>query len=139
MTKYFICDYASANWGKTSVLQRVISKLGKPIEPMISDGIDSFACFDVKGKMVSIVTQGDPGSKQAEWLRLAVQKGSDVIVCAARSKGQTIKNVYDELQEYYEIWFQNFNADKDSPFIDDMNNIMAEAIIKLIKKLCDQK
>lgn len=137
MNKYFICDYASANWGKTSVLQKVISNLGTPIEPIITDGKDSFACFSINGKTVAVATQGDPGSKQSEWLKRAVQKGAAIVVCAARSKGETIKNVYDEMQEYDEIWFQNFNAYKDLPFIDDMNDIMADAVIKLINRLCN--
>lgn len=138
--KYFICDYARANWGKTSALKLVINKLGTP-KLTEKSGDDVWALFEgvvtVSGtKRIVVSTVGDPYSVQPQWLQKAVDYEVDIVVCAARQHGKTVDNVYSILKDngYKEIWFQNFHSDQ-LEHIAAMNNATADAIVQLIQQL----
>ncbi|HCS88238.1 MAG TPA: hypothetical protein DIW30_07580 [Bacteroidales bacterium] len=138
--KYFICDYARADWGKTSTLKLVIRKLGTPVSTKTS-GADEWAMFKVVTnsgavKCVVVATAGDPQSVQPQWLQEAVNCKADIVVCAARQRGSTIHNVSTILRGngYEEIWFQNFYTEQPIG-IGTMNDIMADAIVQLIYQL----
>lgn len=138
--KYFICDYARANWGKTSTLKLVIRKLGTPVSTKQS-GNDEWAMFNIvtnsgATKCVVVATAGDPYSVQPQWLQDAVLQNADIVVCAARHHGSTIHNVSTILtgNGYEEIWFQNFYTAQSS-WTGIMNDAMADAIVQLIYRL----
>ncbi len=138
--KYFILDYARAGWGKTSVLNLVIQKLGTP-HIMVNGGKDQWAQFNnvtttTGQKCVVVSTVGDPQSTLPQWLRDAVNANADIIVCAARQRGTTVANVKKILggAGYQGIWFRNFNSNQ-SACVAAMNNATADAIVQLIHNL----
>lgn len=138
--KYFICDYARANWGKTSTLKLVIQKLGTPVSTQKS-GNDEWAMFNVVTdsgavKCVVVASAGDPQSVQPEWLQNAVGSKADIVVCAARQHGSTTSNVSTILGKngYEEIWFQNFHTEQ-AILRDILNDAAAESIVQLIHQL----
>ena len=137
MRKYLICDFARSDWGKTQTLNAVIGLLKTKTKPIVEEvigDIDKFAIFEVKGKKIVVSTQGDPDSYQKEGLLRAVNDNADIIVCASRTKGSTVNDIYDTTNGHYEIiWFNNFYADnKDLSYIPSLQNISAEAIVNLI-------
>lgn len=114
--KYFICDYARANWGKTSTLKLVIKKFGTPVSTKSAGGGDEWAMFNIvtnsgAKKCVVVASAGDPHSVQPRWLQDAVDSKADIVVCAARQRGSTIHNVSTILGDngYERIWFQEFS------------------------------
>ncbi len=138
--KYFILDYARAGWGKTSVLNLVIQKLGTPYI-IVNGGKDQWAQFNnvitmTGTKRVVVSTVGDPHSTLPQWLRDAVNANADIIVCAARQRGATVANVKKILggAGYKGIWFRNFYSYK-SACVNAMNDASANAIVQLIQNL----
>ncbi len=138
--KYFICDYARANWGKTSTLKLVIRKLGTP-DKMVNGDKDQWAQFNnvtttTGKKRVVVSTVGDPQSALPQWLRDAVNANADIIVCAARQHGATVANVKNILgvAGYKGIWFKNFYL-YNSACEAAMNEASADAIVQLITTL----
>ncbi len=138
--KYYICDYAHSCWGKTSVLNLVIQKLGTP-NIMVNGGKDNWAQFNnvitmTGTKRVVVSTVGDPNSVQPQWLQNAVSSGADIIVCAARQRGATVANVKNILggAGYKGIWFRNFYSYK-SACENIINEATADAIVQLIRTL----
>ncbi len=148
--KFIICDYARANWGKTTNLRMVFELLSQNYLPkeviwtQETSYSDVWALFEIEGKFVAVCSLGDPCLCHKEWLDKAVNSNADIIICAARTSGETIRNVYNaKASGNYEdiFWFQNFNSDKEIPIISqlpemlDINKFMAEAIIKTALKL----
>lgn len=140
MGKYIICDFARSDWGKSQTLLRVIDSLKK--EKMLKteeliDGYDKYAVFELNGKTIVVITQGDPDSLQEECLHNAVKQDAAIIVCASRTRGSTVDCIYKTAENGYSvIWFSNLYADdKNLPCIEHFPDIMANAIVKLIKTL----
>ncbi len=148
--KFIICDYARANWGKTTNLRMVFELLSQnhlPKEVIWTkqeNKSDVWALFEIEGKSIVVCSLGDPDSCHKEWLDKAVKLNVDIIICAARIRGETIQNVYSAQKNgnYEDIfWFQNFNSDKKTeisselPEMLDINKFMAEAIIKIVLRL----
>lgn len=148
--KFIICDYARANWGKTTSLRMVFELLSQnhlPKEVIWTGDVynsDVWALFEIDGKSIVVCSLGDPCPCHKEWLDKAVELNADIIICAARIRGETIQNVYSAQKNgnYEDIfWFQNFNSDKKTeisselPEMLDINKFMAEAIIKIVLRL----
>ncbi|GEM_PF-5500116 len=148
--KFIICDYARANWGKTTSLRMVFELLSQnhlPKEVIWTGDVynsDVWALFEIEGKSIVVCSLGDPCPYHKEFLDKAVKLNVDIIICAARTSGKTTQNVDNaKTNGNYEniFWFQNFNSDKKTelssqlPEMLDINKFMAEAIIKIALRL----
>lgn len=140
MNKYIVCDFARGNWGKSNTLLEVIEQLKEKTSLIVEEQIgdkDKYAVFDMNKKRIVVNTQGDPDSYQEEGLQRAVKEDAAIIVCASRTRGTTVKCIYEVAKHGYEvIWFSNIFADsEDLPCVTDFPEIMADSIVKLIQKL----
>lgn len=149
--KYIICNYARANWGKTETLLEVINILNsknKPQYELIAKKTDTYKdrwChFNNNNKHVVISTQGDPYSYQHDWLEEAAKTEAKVILTASRTKGSTVRTVYEIAKKYnYEIvWFNNFYFENQlfigtTPAI-ETRKIEAEKIAEIIDILLNK-
>lgn len=134
--KYIICDFARSDWGKSITLLNVIDILKtktKPKTEELIDEYDKYAVFELDGKVIVVNTQGDPDSYQEEGLKRAVAEKATIIVCASRTKGNTVDVIYEIAKNGYEvIWLSNFNADNELlPCVSVLQRITAEAIVKV--------
>ena len=123
-----------SNIGKSNTIKKSYELLstkypnaGKDHE--ISD-VDIRVILTIHGVKVGIESQGDPGGRLAKSLRLFVNFGCKVIVCATRTRGQTVDAV-NELESSYEIlWIEQISvkiSDQESS-----NLGMAKRIVKEI-------
>lgn len=141
--KYIICDAAPANWGKSTTLLEVIKLFRmNPTNFVVLDernvGFDYWIVFQniVNLKVYLIQTQGDYAKSFDETKKyLASGKKVDVIICAARSKGKSLKEVQtiETLYNYKQIQFSNFcPLDRSlfsNPFISDVNKVHLAQLI----------
>lgn len=142
MKKYVICDYAVANWGKTDTLKELFYLL-QTSHHLIKQkefGNDLWGVFELKTvlgtKKIVVSTIGDPNPSQPKCLEMAKMEKPDIIVCAARTKGETVMNVYNILPDFEKIWFQNFHFDNVSnSFLPSANKISAKAIYEMLLNL----
>lgn len=143
--KYIICDYARACWGKSATTLDVIKILdecscvtSKENEKII-DSDDRYGKFITdNGVKIAVVTQGDPYSHQEEYLKKASNEfNADVIICTARTRGETVDNVSAIAKNGYDIiWFQNFSTN--NPDLDTnklLNECSAVGILNLVGRL----
>lgn len=146
--KYIICDYARADWGKSATTKRVIAILKKQScivsekTVFIGDSKDEYGKFITdSGVKIAVVTQGDPDSRQEEYLgRAANEFKADVIICTARSSGDTVDNIYKIATDYEKIWYRNFYADNwTQQFGDFLNENSAVGVLKLVGNLFNIK
>lgn len=143
--KYIICDYARACWGKSATTLDVIKILDEcscvttKENGTIGESLDRYAEFVTdSGIKIAVVTQGDPDSRQEEYLgRAANEFKADVIICTARTRGETVDNVSAIAKNGYDIiWFQNFstnNPDSDTNKL--LNECSAVGILNLVGRL----
>ena len=137
--KYIICDFARSDWGKSETLLKVIDILKTKADPVteeLIDGHDKYAVFELDGKKIVVNTQGDPYSYQEKGLKRAVDENAVIIVCASRTRGNTVEMIYEIAKNGYEvIWLSNFYADDEKlscvPYLSD---ISARSIVELIQK-----
>ena len=144
--KYFICDFARSDSGKTTVLNQLAKKLKqhKEIVQVDSDDLrngDMWYLFEYKGKKICIITSGDNSKDMGKWFGGALKANADVVVCASRSKGETIGcvNEYAEKGDYYVVWLSNYYCNSDESIIDMLNDCTAESILNVIEKLLNIK
>ncbi len=143
--KYIICDYARACWGKSATTLDVIKILDEcpcvtsKENGTIGESLDRYAEFVTdSGIKIAVVTQGDPDSRQEEYLKKASNEfNADVIICTARTRGETVDNVCAIAKNGYDIiWFQNFSTNNpDSATCEELNKCSAVGILKLVGRL----
>ncbi len=100
-----------------------------------SFGVEFCAIADFRGCKVEIACQGDPESLQATWLDELLAASCEVIVCAFRTKGQTVSAVDQRARTngYVLIGLSPFSSD--GPIrTETLNELTADAVIALIRK-----
>ncbi|MCQ2740346.1 MAG: hypothetical protein MJ237_09025 [bacterium] len=146
--KYIICDYAASRRGKSGTALKVmdiLSKISKPLSSVThgkSISSDRYEEYVINGVKIAVFSQGDPGSKsyQLPDLKAAVASGADVIICTARSSGDTVDNIYEIAKDYEKIWYRNFYADNwTQQFGDFLNENSAVGVLKLAGNLFNIK
>lgn len=144
--KYFICDFARSNSGKTSTLNLFVNKL--KLFPQVthtdSNALyngDVWELFEYDGKKICVVTSGDNSDDMKEWFEEAFEAKADIVVCASRSKGKTIDcvNEYAQKGGYDVIWFSNFYSNTSKSIIDTLNACTVDSLLHLIEKLLNIK
>ena len=140
MNKTIIAVYGRASEGKSSTIKNILTILKQyrfaKIEILKEDG-DVLAIVELNGVKIGIESQGDPKSRMIseETIELLISKGCEIIVCATRTEGMTVKKV-DELAEthgYNRIWKSSyFHVGVDN---DSLNLLAAEEIVNLVQAL----
>lgn len=135
MKRIAIAVWGKAGIGKTSTIRCVFDKLN--VEGKVPDktiGPDICAIIKLNnGKKIGVASLGDPCSDQPKWIDYLVENNCDVIVCACRTKGNTVDNVANLVNYNYNmVWLSPFTSESLEKEI--LNDISADAIIKLIER-----
>lgn len=131
--------------GKSQSIKRLARKMPFTsfIEPWHNDDYDSYVIGTVKGEdgrehIVGIENQGDPFSNQKAWIEKCVAAGSEVIVAACRSYGQTYRDAtqiaYDNGYELIETTTLFHNGNSILPNGIDLSEVFAENMLNTILK-----
>lgn len=131
-----ICFWGLADIGKTSAIRHLWNKLAPTATPLYTSGDDICVIADMNGSRVGLESQGDPSSEQDFWLDELIEAECDVIVCASRTKGATVKHVEDKAAEhgYTLVWLSPFSS-PEKVVHSRLNEITAEMIIRLINEM----
>ncbi|KRG67618.1 hypothetical protein [Pseudoxanthomonas dokdonensis] len=122
-----------AGSGKTSTLRQVISdleaKYPNATVQVLAGRIDlKMIMHGVKGKIVGIETQGDPGSRLQQSLKDFTAARCDIIFCACRTSGMTVQWV-SALSKKHNVQF--VQQTRVAAAYTKTNAIMAASLIKL--------
>jgi len=144
--------------GKTSSIIKIFYDLvqdNKPneilfkSEPYSNDNKDFHAVIictfhlkdSIKKIKIGIASAGDPDSNQLDCLKKNIEHNCDIIICACRTKGETVKNIENSAKDsnYQIIWTSNYNLadkkEKNNELISILNAEFSQAIINLILKI----
>lgn len=133
----------SSQKGKSQSIKRLAKSLDfiSVIVPWNGDDYDSYTIGTIRddsGKehVIGIENQGDPNSNQKEWIEACINEGSEVIVAASRSFGQTVQNARDLANdngyELIEVSTHFHNGIPKLPNGVDLRDIFAENMMSLI-------
>ena len=135
--KAMICFWGLSEIGKTPAIKTIWQNLKNGSNPPLdtsSDDICDIVYLD--GHKIGIESQGDPDSKQKEWIDELIKEECEIIICASRTKGSTVEVVESRAKDYgYDlIWLSPLSSTQSSlhPYL---NSTTSESIIKLIKIL----
>lgn len=138
MKKTILCLFGPANTGKTSSIRRVdeiLQSYGAKLVKVLFDENDFGKEYLFRDHKVGILSLGDPGSAQSEYLNQLAADECDVIICASRSKGATCVAVSQVVsQNNYELYWISplYEYDSTHPLAVDMHELNAEFIIKAV-------
>jgi len=106
--KTVIALWGRSNIGKSSTIKQsyelLVAKYPRAEKGHEIFEVDIRVVLTINGVKVGIESKGDPGSRLAESLRLFLKLGCKVIVCATRTRGQTVDAVH-KLEPSYEIFW----------------------------------
>lgn len=144
--------------GKTSSIIKIFDDLIKEntqneilfrSEPYSNDNKDFHAviiCTFIEKKIkIGIASAGDPDSNQLDCLKKNIEHDCDIIICASRTRGETVTNVKEiaKMTNYDLIWTSNYNyageKDKNQELIGILNAQFSQAIIILIKAIINNQ
>mgnify|MGYP001590677526 CR=1 FL=1 len=138
MTNKIIALRGVSNVGKSTTIKKVYDLLTAKYKDATSEppflGVDIRVVLTINGIKIGIESQGDPSGRLEESLSLFVKVGCKVIICATRTRGQTVDAV-DNLKQNYEIvWLQQeYKANASEQ---EANNLaMAKKIIMEAEKV----
>jgi len=109
MEKQIIALYGRGGSGKTSTLKLVIEAFEHTPQANVQrlkDGVDIRALIIYGGLRIGIETQGDPNSRLAESLEIFVKEGCHIIICATRTRGNTVDLVKGYAPKYEIRWIE---------------------------------
>ena len=132
-----ICVWGNANMGKTSTIRKVFELLDttkKTIHPNFT-GREISATAEYKGKKIGFCSQGDPApyNDQSSILVELINEGCDFVVCASRTKGETVEIITKHFGEV--VWVHNLCIspyEGNEKIAEEMNVLSAKSIIKLL-------
>ncbi|MBN2589865.1 MAG: hypothetical protein JXA96_08375 [Sedimentisphaerales bacterium] len=135
--KKVIALWGCSNVGKSSTIKQVcellLAKYPKTKKEHGIFRVDIRVVLIINGVKVGIESQGDPGSRLSESLSLFAKMGCKVIVCATRTKGQTVDAV-NKLKPNYEVIWREQIATKSANW--ESNNLeMAKWIVKKVENI----
>jgi hypothetical protein len=146
MKNTIIAIYGRQNEGKSETIKMVCkmlldnfsdSKLFPDTEEVVDFSSDINVIVKVGDFKIGIESQGDPDSRMIneDTVKKLAEKGCQIILCATRTRGDTVKEV-DKIANnynYYTLWKSSYYAPGfDHKIID---RICAEEIVGLIKSL----
>lgn len=122
-TRWVLAVRHAANKGKTETLREVANHLLQqypncipivPIPSAVPQTGDFRLVVGINGRRVAVESRGDPHTGLHDrLLDLSVNHGADVIICTARTKGDTVEAVeYLRATKGYEvIWTSTYQMD----------------------------
>lgn len=138
MTKKVIALYGVADVGKSTTIKLAYDLLKAKYKMATVDelfvGADIKIVLTIDGTKIGIESQGDPSGRLKESLSLFVKMGCQVIICATRSRGQTVQAV-EKLASAYEILWLEQVIKKTSAEQQHNNSIMAGKIVKEVENV----
>jgi len=138
MKKEVIGLRGKRNVGKSQTIRKVYDLL-KSRHKNVKEEYKSLAKVDVRVVLtinrakIGIESQGDPSSRLEESLLLFVKVECTVIVCATRTRGQTVKAV-EKLQPDYELLWLEQDVRLSVSEQEASNNAMAQRIVGEVEK-----
>ncbi|GHT49120.1 hypothetical protein AGMMS49982_01850 [Bacteroidia bacterium] len=142
--KTIIAVQGSGGIGKTPAVRAVFNMMNiKGNFTILIDDYDIKATGTYLSKEIGIESQGDPNFRQGESLKDFAVAGCDIIVCACRTKGETVDNIKRIARghSYKIIWTSTYFSTSAKrthgimPNGADLNDAFAKAIVDLIGKL----
>ncbi|MEN6511556.1 MAG: hypothetical protein ABFD00_06960 [Chloroherpetonaceae bacterium] len=143
MKKTIIAIWGNANSGKSTTIKLIYTKLIeiyqqiKVLHKGPSNTFDITKIIQIEDIKVGIESQGDPNSNLFNSLRLFSKEKCQIIVCATRTKGNTVNEVmkYENQYAYEVIWLSNlFSGEKDSNILNGKTADFVTTIITDIIK-----
>lgn len=137
MKKTVIAIWGNAIQGKSTSIREIASRIparfpGSSVTYLIQGDVDIKAIAIINGLKVGIESQGDPNSRLRQSLDDFVAQGCEIIICATRTRGDTVDAV-NELysnHRYDIIWTSNlFSNEKD---INYLNTTFANHILSVV-------
>ena len=147
MNKTIIAIYGRENEGKSETIKKVCKILLRDFPNAIPSSTpnylgDILLAIQLSKIKIGIESQGDPNSRMLNndtIKKLADSEldselgGCDIIICATRTNGKTVKKV-DEIADkynYHTLWISSFFSPKLNSSV--LNNKAANNIIEIIK------
>lgn len=144
--KTIIAVWHSGQKGKTETIREIAQNLMaiypnfKPIKPAnhpinLHPKKDFSLVIEINGKIIGIESQGDPKTGLKKRLKRLVEKYKcDIVYCATRTRGETVKNVESIAKDsdYKLIWTSTYQTTSNHPLVNDLK---AKHIIDLTQKL----
>jgi hypothetical protein len=136
--KTIIALKGPSNTGKSATLVKVYEYLkarypNAPIQHELTNH-DIRALMEIKGQALGIESQGDPGGRLFESLRLFVREKCVIIVCATRTRGGTVQAV-EQLASQFAIKWIDKPRELNATQHERTNNAFALDIMKQIELL----
>ena len=137
--KKVIALWGCSNVGKSSTIKQVcellLARYPKAEKEYGIFRVDIRVVLTINGVKVGIESQGDPSSRLPESLSLFVKLGCKVIVCATRTKGQTVDAVNKLKPNYETVWMEQI-ATKSANW--KSNNLeIAKWIVKEVENMIE--
>lgn len=140
--KTIIAIRGHANNGKSATIRNITTLLeilpGATIQRLIIH-TDIKVIISIGKIVIGIESQGDPGSRLEESVNdFAANYKCNIIICATRTKGETIEiveNVADNY-DYRIIWVTNHRSIAQQ---EELNQLSAEQLVELVKQIIDGK
>jgi hypothetical protein len=138
MTRKVIAVYGASAVGKSTTIKKAYDLLKAKYKTAVIDeifvGVDIKVVLTINGKKIGIESQGDPGSRLEDSLSLFVNSGCQIIICATRTRGQTVEAV-EKLQPEYEVLWLKQERKLTAAEQQASNSAMAKRIIKGVDDL----
>jgi hypothetical protein len=142
MDRTIICNWGSSGQGKSASIRRTYELLMQAFpsaEEQVLESIGDISVIVTIGNIrIGIESQGDPDSRLTRERLGPFVPHCDIILCAARSRGQTVWIVNDVAtnNDYRLIWVNNHrSSDTQSPINTDLNNLSAQSFLTLITQI----
>jgi len=126
------------NTGKSQTIRKAYDLL-KFTHKNVKEEHESIGKLDIRvvltinGAKIGIESQGDPGFRLKKSLSLFVKLQCTVIVCATRTRGQTV-NVVERLKPDYELLWLQQDVRSIASEQEASNNAMAQRIVEEVEK-----
>ena len=130
MKKQVIALWGTANSGKSTTLRKLYELLTKAyptaqVDILHKVGVDLSLIITIDGVLIGIESQGDPGSRLPDSIKVFIKRGCVIIVCCTRTKGSTVEIVEGLQPEFALTWHQKIAGQDDEQ--------MARKIFKQIR------
>jgi hypothetical protein len=139
MEKLIIALKGKANVGKSHTIKLVSDFLlsnykNLKIVSKIPSNIDISIIIDISGIKIGIESQGDPGGRLSESLIQFLEMNCDIIICATRTRGQTV-NAVNKLNSSHNIIWLNQVIETNITEQKNSNIKMAQIILSKIDNI----
>ena len=139
MTKKVFALRGIANVGKSDTVKKAYNLLTSKYQNATTEHerlrkVDIRSVLTINGAKIGIESQGDPNGRLEESLLLFIEVGCKVIICATRTRGQTVNAVNKLKQSYELVWLQQDDK-SDAPEQEASNLAMAKKIVEEAEKV----